>query len=525
MKRYLLSTLPLLILPWAQPVESGQVLRQSVQAKVRQSDLIVIADVQTVEPGRTIHEEQKRQWHALCAVRQVLKGSLADNPISVHFELPAEGIFIKPEPHSLNKGKTYLLFLTREDDSLAFISPYHGDVQIQNEYWIFDEDFRNDGKVLAEATSSINGVPSIRLSHDELVEKIVKIVADENEMLRRNRTLPIQPLFKQASERWSKVENGLQARLILELKPPMGRTDILDVVLQLKNVSTRPLAVRNDPEAVSVRLYDLRGYAVPQAGHSRSGPVPYPQWAIVPRDSSLRFSLYDCGVGIPANAGTLLALPRGLWLLKKGQYVLEAVFAVRKLPPDAPDNAWSGELTLPHVKFRTDAAPAEQLRSQEDHLWIEPPENFTGTWTIWDRSSRIQSQINYNNGKYHGSHTTYYPNGQKSTEQYYANHKADGPGRGWYPNGQKSYEIEYKDDMQHGAWTHWYPTGRKQARREYHNGLEHGAHTIWYDNGHKQLVVHYHYGKKRGTENAWDQQGNLRYTRNYDEDASPQPIE
>ena len=29
----------------------------------------------------------------------------------------------------------------------------------------------------------------------------------------------------------------------------------------------------------------------------------------------------------------------------------------------------------------------------------------------------------------------------------------------------------------------------------------------------------------RWGENAWDQQGNLRYTRNYDEDASPQPIE
>ena len=323
------------------------------------------------------------------------------------------------------------------------------------------------------------------------------------------------------SERWSQVNNGLQARLILKRRSTIGGTDILDVLLQLKNVSARPIAVRNDPEAVAVTLYDLRGYPLPQAGHDRSGPLPYPQWAIVPRDSSLEFSLYDCGVGIPANAGTLLALARGVWLLKKGQYILQATLPVPELPHDAPDNAWSGQLILPPVRFLTDTAPAEQLRSQQDHLWIEPPENYTGTWTVWDRNSRIQYRINYKNGKYHGTYTTYYPNGQKSTEQYCTNHKADGPGRRWYPDGRQMYEIEYKDDRQHGDWTHWYPNGQKQARREYDNGLEHGTHTIWYDNGHKKLVGHYHYGKKRGTETAWDRQGKLRYTRNYGEDAGP----
>ena len=524
MKKRLLSTLALLIIPWPQLAQC-RMLRQSVQAKLRQSDVIIIADVETVEPGKIMQKEQTRQWHARCAVRRVLKGSLADNHVSIHFALPVEGISIDPEPHALTEGKAYLLFLTRDDDSFAFISPYHGDMLIQSEYWIFDEDFRNDGKVLAEAPSSINGIPCVRLSHDELVQKIERIAAHENEMRRRNQNLPVEALLEEASERWSEVENGLQARLVLKRKSPIGGTDILDVVLQLKNVSTHPIAVRNDPEAVSVTLYDSRRYAVPQAGHDRSGPVPYPQWAIVPRDSSLEFSLYDCGVGIPANAGTLLALPRGVWLLQKGQYVLEAVFAVTQLPPDAPGNAWLGELTLPHVKFRTDASSAEQIRSQEDHLWIDPPENFTGTWTIWDRSGHIQCRINYKNGKYHGTHTTYYPNGQKCTEQYYANHKADGPGRGWYADGRQMYEIEYKDGRQHGTWTHWYASGATQSQTEYDNGLEHGTHTLWYANGRKQLVVHYNHGNKRGTEAAWDQQGELRYKTNRDEDASPRPTQ
>jgi len=514
-KLFLIALLTTLVL--AQIGKCGQVLHETIQSKIRLSDVIVIAQVQNVKPGKILAKQRSQEWHALCSIQHVLKSRFSDREVSAMFLLPDKGITIAPKPHSLAKGKTYILFLRQTGSSYRLITPYHGDIEVGHEYAVFDEDLKNDKESLKRSVSSIRGVPCVTLSHDALTEKIKKLVSEEDKALRHNMTIPREPILEDKSGRWSSPVNGLLGRLVVRNKPnEYNETNLLDVVLELKNVSTKPIAIKNNRDAVSFKLYDLRGYAIPQSGYSKSGPVPYPQWAVIPRDSYWGFSLYDWTVGIPGGGGTFIALPNHVWLLKEGEFILHATLTVKDTGEDRPENAWSGELILPPLRISISNSSRLKYGAAPDLLWIEPPKNYTGTWTVWDRNGKKRYEIDFKNGKYHGTFTTYYSNGQKSTEQENRNHKAHGPGKGWHSNGQRSYEITYKDDKPDGTWTHWYDNGQIQSKREYKNGENHGTYAIWHRNGQKRLEINYKDGKKNGMEASWDERGNVHYMRHYE---------
>jgi hypothetical protein len=153
---------------------------------------------------------------------------------------------------------------------------------------------------------------------------------------------------------WSPEVKGLRGRLVRQTQPPVGTTEIIGVAVELKNVSAEPLAVRNDPAAVRLDLFDAKGQSMPRAWLSRSGPIPFPQWGIVPGGCYLGFSLYDYGVGVPQGQGPLLALLpyAGDWILKPGKYTLRGTFNVQpRASDDPPKNAWRGELDLPPLEI------------------------------------------------------------------------------------------------------------------------------------------------------------------------------
>ncbi len=511
-KLFLVVLLIILALPW--PGQCGQVLRETIQSRVRQSDVIVIAKVQNVERGKKLDKPLRQQWLALCSIQQVLKGDISDIELSLAYLLPPRGIAITPKPHSVAKGKTYIMFLRQKEKLYILITPYHGDIEVRKEYAVFDEDLKNDKEALKRSVSSINGVPCVTLPHDVLVNKIKKMVRAENEALRRNMTMPRKVITQEDSERWSDVINGLQGRLIAKKKPKKyNKTSVLDIILELKSVSTKPIAIQNNRNAVSFKLYDLRGYAVPQAGSDRSGPVPYPQWAIIPRDSYFGFSLYAYTAGIPGGGGLFIALPKDTWLLKEGEFILHATFTIKDIGEDRPDNAWSGDIVLPPLRISVDDSSTAKYGVTPDSLWIKPPQNYTGTWTVWDRNGQQRKEINYKDGKYHGTFTTYHSNGQKMYVQNYKNHKIFGRTVGWHSNGQKSYEGSFKNGEQHGTWTHWYDNGQIHSQANYKNGEYDGTYTIWYKNGQKQREINYKDGKKHGLEASWDKQGNVNYMR------------
>jgi hypothetical protein len=153
---------------------------------------------------------------------------------------------------------------------------------------------------------------------------------------------------------WSKPVKGLQGRLVRHPAPKLQDTEIVAISLELKNISTGVLSVRNDPGYLKYQMFGPDKKMIPPKGLLRYGPVPEPQWATLPPDCYLGFSLYDGGVGIPKGKATLLALYyNNCWLLQPGTYSLEATFTVVSLPaPGTPPNVWIGALDLPPLEIK-----------------------------------------------------------------------------------------------------------------------------------------------------------------------------
>jgi RNA polymerase sigma factor (sigma-70 family) len=150
---------------------------------------------------------------------------------------------------------------------------------------------------------------------------------------------------KEQAGNWSKTVNGLSGRLLVafeDLKPGLRHA----VTLELKNDSTKPLAILNRPK-LEVSLTDANGLVIPTESFPMSGPILDPQWAVLPRDAYLGFRVDMTSVGVPAKDRALLALGGKMWGLKPGSYTVRAKVA----PADATHNdAWGGELELSPVE-------------------------------------------------------------------------------------------------------------------------------------------------------------------------------
>jgi len=150
---------------------------------------------------------------------------------------------------------------------------------------------------------------------------------------------------------WSNPVNGLQARLLVKSRGKVRGTDVLDLVLELRNTSRKPVSVRNNPNAVSLKITDTEGKPVRQVGFESSGPGQHPQWGTIPRDSYLGFSLYPhTAVGIPGDAGAFLVINHSGWTFQAGEFTLRATLKIQNDGDQLP-NVWSGTIRLPEVKI------------------------------------------------------------------------------------------------------------------------------------------------------------------------------
>jgi len=118
-----------------------------------------------------------------------------------------------------------------------------------------------------------------------------------------------KPIPKPIADSWSGPVKGLSGRLRIEmedLKPGLRHA----VVLELKNVSTRSVAVLNQP-AIRVELYDGAGKPVSTSGFPMSGPIPNPQWGVLPRDAYFGFRIDMTTVGVPTRGHGMVLLALG----------------------------------------------------------------------------------------------------------------------------------------------------------------------------------------------------------------------
>lgn len=149
---------------------------------------------------------------------------------------------------------------------------------------------------------------------------------------------------------WSEPNSGLSARLLVEFEDlnPGSRHA---VYLELRNDAPNPIALTNQPQ-MDAELFDLAGISVHALALPMSGPIPSPQWAVIPRDSYTGFRVDMQTVGVPTRERgvALMAVGGKSWMLPAGEYVLKATVAFTA-ENDGPENQWVGELKLPPCAF------------------------------------------------------------------------------------------------------------------------------------------------------------------------------
>jgi len=160
---------------------------------------------------------------------------------------------------------------------------------------------------------------------------------------------PKEPSQKPIANVWSETISELSGRLRVEfedLKPGLRYA----VYLELRNHSLTPVAVTNQPQ-IRAELFDSAGKPIASSGFPMTGGIPYPQWAVIPRDAYIGFRIDMQTVGVPTKKHrmALLAVGGETWGLGAGEYVLKMALVSNK-EADGPQNQWIGTLELPPIK-------------------------------------------------------------------------------------------------------------------------------------------------------------------------------
>lgn len=163
------------------------------------------------------------------------------------------------------------------------------------------------------------------------------------------KAMPKEPITKPIMNVWPEPTNGFSGRLRIEfedLKPGLRHA----VYLELRNYSLNPVAVTNQPQ-IHADIFDSVGKQVITSAFPMSGPIPSPQWAVIPRDADIGFRIDMQTVGVPTREQgmALIAIGGKSWGLRAGEYVLKTA-VVFKEEEGAPQNQWVGELELPPVE-------------------------------------------------------------------------------------------------------------------------------------------------------------------------------
>lgn len=192
------------------------------------------------------------------------------------------------------------------------------------------------------------------------VEKLdpdAQAAADKIEALIGHREA--QQAIESKQEAWSEPVNGLSGRLLLTLEElkiaEAAPSHRYKVILEVKNDTGQQIAFRSQPEFVDVVIRDANGKELPDQGHEMSGPVPLPQWAVIPGQSYLGLRVDMQTVGLPGGTA-LVGVGGYVRFLKPGKHTLTATIVAKQ--QEGPKNQWLGKMKLPPVSV-TFRGPAE----------------------------------------------------------------------------------------------------------------------------------------------------------------------
>lgn len=89
----------------------------------------------------------------------------------------------------------------------------------------------------------------------------------------------------------------------------------------------------------------------------------------------------------------------------------------------------------------------------------------------------------YLHGLEDGLHKFWYDDGRLKELHFYTAGKKTGTHTGYWPGGQKMYERSYKDDMYDGVERYWFENGQLCQLFHYKDGHEDGMQQVWTEDG------------------------------------------
>lgn len=136
-----------------------------------------------------------------------------------------------------------------------------------------------------------------------------------------------------------------------------------------------------------------------------------------------------------------------------------------------------------------------------------------------DRSGRLMSDTQYQNGKIHGKEIEYHPSGRVKREADYVQGFKNGIEKFYDEKGNLTAEIGYAHGKVHGMTRQYYPNKKIKSKLPYRNGLLEGESQWFYPNGRLQAVSVYSGGKKNGTTKSYEEDaGALLFIEEYQDD-------
>lgn len=108
------------------------------------------------------------------------------------------------------------------------------------------------------------------------------------------------------------------------------------------------------------------------------------------------------------------------------------------------------------------------VRSSKFHVWVPPPEEFTGKWITYYINGQKGREIAYQDGVNCGDYTAFHPNGNKQwVKHYIPGGVIDGDEIRYYPSGKTMFTARYSKGLPVGTWTRYDEEGKVVSIEEH----------------------------------------------------------
>lgn len=109
---------------------------------------------------------------------------------------------------------------------------------------------------------------------------------------------------------------------------------------------------------------------------------------------------------------------------------------------------------------------------------------FEGVLVSYYKAEKLNSKIEYLDGKKHGFENQWYKNGTKLVERFYKEGFKTGTHKSWWEDGTPKFEYHFNEKGEfHGVVKEWYKNAQIFRDFNYVNGKEVGSQRMWKNNG------------------------------------------